>query len=104
MWTWEYGHVMIVTISFRATEGNRDGLVEALTAILPDTLAFEGCNNVVLSESDESPGELLLFEDWESAENYEAYKAWRRESGSSVLGSGLVVEDSLSSQTFTRLN
>lgn len=94
---------MIVTIAFHAAHDKRDQLVETLQSILPDTRAFNGCNSVILVESTETEGQLLLIEDWESAADYDAYKAWRRESGTTVLGSDMVDSSSLESRTFDLL-
>lgn len=79
-----------VTIAFQAAEGQRDALVAKMIEIIPDTLAYDGCQRIEFVESVDAAGSLLLIEDWESTEHYDAYKAWRRESGTSVLGSGLV--------------
>ena len=94
---------MIVTISFSATADNRDALVAKLQEIIPDTLNFAGCRRIDFVESTESPGDLMLIEDWETAEHYETYKAWRRESGTSVLGGGLVDPDSLQTTYYLSL-
>jgi len=94
---------MIVTIAFRAAPQKRDDLVNTLIGILPDTRAFDGCNQITFTEAADDPGSLLLVEDWASEERYEAYKAWRRDSGTSVLGSDLVAPDSLSVAYFTNL-
>ena len=96
--------LMIVTITFSATEGNRDALVEKLLSILPDTRAFDGCNSITFVESQEAAGNLTLIEDWASSKQYDAYKAWRKESGTSVLGSDLVDPASLSSHAFEILS
>ena len=45
----------------------------------------------------------MLIEDWESAEKYDAYKAWRQESGTSVLRGDLVDHSSLSSNSYVEL-
>ena len=94
---------MIVTISFLAADGNRDELVEKMQSILPDTMAFDGCRDITLTESTETPGLLMLLEDWESAEHYAKYKAWRAQSGTSVLAGDLVVHSSLVSSSFEAL-
>ena len=78
-----------MTIQFSAPEGRHGELVAKLHEILPDTRAFEGCDRVELFERDDS-NQLLLFETWATAEQYEAYKAWRRDSGTSILSSDLV--------------
>lgn len=92
---------MIVNIAFTAAPGKRDELVDTLVGILPDTRAFDGCNTIAFTESADSPGSLLLIEDWDSMEQYEAYKAWRRESGTSVLGGDLVDLNSVGTTFFT---
>jgi len=79
-----------ITIAFRAADGKRDELVDAMVSVIPDTMAFAGCETIQFVESKEEAGSLLLIEDWESLEHYARYKAWRAESGTSVLGTGLV--------------
>jgi len=79
-----------ITIAFDAVDGKRDELVEKMQGVIPDTLAFSGCENIVFAEQLEAPGRLILIEEWASAEHYAQYKAWRAESGTSVLGMGLV--------------
>ena len=95
---------MIVTISFQAADGKRDELVAKMQSILPDTKAFDGCRHITLTESTETPGLLMLLEDWESAGHYATYKAWRAESGTSVLAGDLVVHSSLVSSSFNALD
>ena len=95
---------MIVTISFQAAEGKRDDLVETMQSILPDTRAFDGCNSITLTESTETPGLLMLLEDWETADHYAEYKKWRAESGTSVLSGDLVITESLKSASFEPLD
>lgn len=91
---------MIVTVSFNATPNKRDELVAKLQEILADTRAFDGCNSVIFAEGTDSPGELILIEDWDDLASYEAYKAWRQNSGTSVLSTDLVDKSSLSSSSF----
>lgn len=95
---------MIVNIAFTAAPGKRDELVDKLISIIPDTRAFDGCNSITFTESQETPGALLLIEDWDSHEAYDAYKSWRRESGTSVLSGDLVDLDTLATSYFTVLD
>lgn len=94
---------MIITISFDAAPGKRDELVAKLQSILPHTRAFDGCNAITLTEATDQPGSLMLLEDWASGEQYEVYKMWRKESGTTVLGTDLVLGDSLSSNSYMEL-
>ena len=82
---------MIVNIAFTAAEGQRGALVDRLNSILDETRAHDGCEAITFTESSETPGSLLLVERWASIPQYDAYKTWRRESGTTVLGSDLVV-------------
>lgn len=79
-----------VTIAFNAADGERDALIAKMIQIMPDTLAFEGCERIDFAECTDETGSFVLVEDWASEEHYLAYKAWRAESGTSVLGGGLV--------------
>ena len=80
-----------VTIEFEAAPGERDALVAKMQEIIPETLGFEGCQRIEFFERDGADGSLMLLEDWESEERYAAYKAWRQETGTSVLSSHLVI-------------
>lgn len=91
---------VIITLSFGAAEGRTQELKDTLVGILPDTRAFEGCERVELVEYDSEPGRLMLIERWASTEQYDAYKTWRRESGTSVLGSDLIGTE-VAASTFT---
>lgn len=95
---------MIVNIAFSAAPGKRDELVTKLIEIIPQTRAFDGCNNIVFTESEANPAALLLIEDWDSHEQYDAYKQWRRDSGTSVLGGELVDPNSVSTSYFNVLD
>lgn len=79
-----------VTILFDAAEGQRDALIAKMIQIMPETLAYEGCERLNFAECTDESGSFVLVEDWQSEQHYEAYKAWRAESGTSVLASGLV--------------
>ena len=95
---------MIVTISFEANSGKRDELVDAMLGLLKDTRAFAGCNSITFTESTETPGHLMLIEDWETPAHYDAYKLWRSESGTSVLSGNLVDKSTLKSASFETLD
>lgn len=79
-----------IVITAKAREGARDILIDALARVLPDTRAFDGCQGVEVVCPRSQPGAVILIERWVSLEHFEAYKKWRIESGTTVLGSGLV--------------
>jgi quinol monooxygenase YgiN len=81
---------VMLTIQFTAAEGQSDALADAMSAAIPTTTAFAGCERIDFVRQAESPDEFLLVELWESMDAYAAYKAYRAESGTSVLSSDLV--------------
>lgn len=91
---------LIMTITFEAAPGQRDALVSKMQSILHETRSFDGCERIVFAEAAEAPGSLVLIEEWASASQYDAYKAWRRESGTSVLA-GDLVHGGAETSTFT---
>ena len=52
-----------------------------LQGSLKETRAYDGCRGVEVIENMDKPGNLILYERWDTREKYEAYLAWRLESG-----------------------
>jgi quinol monooxygenase YgiN len=52
-----------------------------LSEILPDTWAYDGCNEVEVYLNTEDNSNLIIVADWESREHHEKYLAWRKETG-----------------------
>ena len=53
----------------------------AMKEALPDTRAYDGCQQVDVWSSEDEPGKVIAFELWESKAHQEKYFAWRIESG-----------------------
>lgn len=53
----------------------------AFKDLLPDTRAYDGCNNLHVVENQDKPGNLVIIESWEARAKYEKYLAWRAETG-----------------------
>ena len=49
--------------------------------MLADTRKYDGCQGVETFNNQDDPNQLVLVEKWESRQHYEAYLAWRTESG-----------------------
>ena len=81
---------VVVNIEVKAADGRRQELMDKLASILPDTQAFEGCLSVEVVVPRDDDDSIWLLERWEAIDNYHAYKAWRGETGTSVLASDLV--------------
>ena len=48
---------------------------------LTDTRGFEGCEEISVIENQDDPNMVLVLEQWESREHYEAYLKWRTDRG-----------------------
>jgi quinol monooxygenase YgiN len=70
-----------VTIHLPARADRVEELVELFKQVLPDTRSFQGCESVVLHQSQDDPTALFLYEQWASRSDQEAYMAWRTETG-----------------------
>ena len=58
-----------------------EGFLELLLPALADTRAFEGCESIETYVDQDNPDHIFLWEKWATRENYEAYLAWRMETG-----------------------
>ena len=74
-----------VLLEVPAKPGQGDALAAAFNKILPDTRKYQGCQGVTLHQKADDPDAVLLVEQWDSAEDHQAYSVWRRDSG--TLGS-----------------
>ena len=69
-----------VIAEFHAAPGKLDELIATLTAVLPETRAYDGCLGLD-SWLDEERSTIVLTEQWESFDHYDRYLAWRGETG-----------------------
>lgn len=58
-----------------------EAMGEAFARELPNTRAFPGCRNVAAFRSHEAANRIILIEQWDSREAYQAYLDWRQEQG-----------------------
>jgi quinol monooxygenase YgiN len=71
---------VIVTLEAELKEGCREDLVTMLREFLPVTRHYKGFIRISINFQREN-NTVLFFEEWESVEVYEAYLAWRGETG-----------------------
>ena len=64
----------------------------SLRELLPDTRAFEGCEDISVVQSQEDPNTLLIVEQWAARENYEAYFKWRTDTGAIAMVNDMCTE------------
>lgn len=56
-------------------------MMALMREILPDTRAYDGCQEVKVHTNLDTPNDLALVEYWDSRAHYEKYLAWRAETG-----------------------
>ena len=66
---------------FPCKEGMGEILLPAVLEGLSDTRAFEGNISINTFVDQDNADRIVLWEKWETRENYEAYLAWRTETG-----------------------
>lgn len=49
--------------------------------LMPDTRSYDGCQGVDVFVNQDTPGNLVAVEYWESREHHEKYAQWRTETG-----------------------
>jgi quinol monooxygenase YgiN len=74
---------MLVQLEGTVLPGRVEEFKALLTARFPETRAFDGCNDITAYLADEGR-DFVFVENWDSRSQYEAYLAWREETG--VLG------------------
>jgi quinol monooxygenase YgiN len=72
---------MAIILELHVSSENRDQLLNMLEVILPDTRAYTGCQNILVTCNDENPCHIVLLEKWDSRADHERYVAWRAERG-----------------------
>ena len=70
-----------VTLAFSVKPERADEFKSLFKELLPDTRAYDGCQNVDVYQDQDNPGLIYLVEDWDSKEHQQKYQAWRYDSG-----------------------
>lgn len=68
-------------VEFPCHPGKGKELLDTLRVALADTRAFEGCESIETYSDQEEPDRVMLWEKWATRANYDAYLAWRMETG-----------------------
>lgn len=68
-------------VEFPCNAGSGAGLLETLRGALVDTRAFAGNEGIETYSDQENPDLVFLWEKWATRADYEAYLAWRMETG-----------------------
>lgn len=58
-----------------------DALAQLLKDIIPDTRAYAGCEDIRVLRNSSKPEEFVIVEQWKERAAYDAYLAWRKQTG-----------------------
>jgi len=72
---------MKVVLEFQTTADQVDAVKDLLRTVLPDTRGYDGFESLTVHQSDDDPTSFLIWEQWATRGDYEAYLAWRTETG-----------------------
>ncbi|PCI70309.1 MAG: antibiotic biosynthesis monooxygenase [Piscirickettsiaceae bacterium] len=70
-----------VILNVQVNPENREELLAVFAAILPDTRAYQGCQNVTVTTNEDDLHNIVLLEKWDQRSDHESYMAWRTERG-----------------------
>lgn len=70
-----------VTVTWAIKPELADTFVETLQGMFPETRRRKGFRNIRLLRSDADPGQFLLIEEWDEAQNFQDYARFRTETG-----------------------
>lgn len=73
-----------VVVEFRARPEHRETFVAYMLENLPQTRAWPGCRDVECLVEHDDPAHLVVWQHWDERAQFDAYIAWRRESGASA--------------------
>ena len=74
----------IVILDIPAGPDARDAVLALMRDALPVTRAFDGCEGLELLANQDDTGNILIYERWQSRAHYDAYRAFRAETGFSA--------------------
>ena len=70
-----------VILELQAQRDKLEELKDGITAMVPDTLAYDGCGGITMYQGQDDSNTIVLLEPWASQAHHERYLAWRTERG-----------------------
>ncbi|HCU88467.1 MAG TPA: antibiotic biosynthesis monooxygenase [Gammaproteobacteria bacterium] len=70
-----------VILDIRVKEALLEDFRSWMRRTLPETRAYDGCNNLYIVQNQDDPLALVVIEQWDTRLKYEKYLAWRTETG-----------------------
>lgn len=70
-----------VVTEFKAQPDQVDDLLALLGQVLPDSLTHDGCEGISIRRNQDDTSDVISLTQWATRGHYEAYLAWRTETG-----------------------
>jgi len=70
-----------VTLELRCQAGKGGELAAALKSMLPDTRLRQGAQRIEMVVDQDDADHIVIYENWDTKEDHQAYMAWRQERG-----------------------
>ena len=70
-----------VVLEFQTTADQIDAVKSFLRSVFPDTRSYDGFESLTVHQNEDDPTSFLIWAQWATRANYEAYLAWRTETG-----------------------
>ena len=70
-----------ITLEMNVIPENRDQLLARLVELFPETRKAKGCIYINAYTAKDEPNRVIFLEEWETAEDYQAYLNHRIETG-----------------------
>jgi quinol monooxygenase YgiN len=70
-----------VVLEFQTQPDKVNAVKEFFRKLLPDTRAYDGFESLTVHQNQEDPTGFLVWELWNTRQEYDAYLAWRTETG-----------------------
>ena len=70
-----------VVLEFQTKPDKVEAVKEFLRKVLPDTRNYAGYESLVLHQNQDDPTSMMMYEQWSTRPQYDAYLAWRIDTG-----------------------
>jgi quinol monooxygenase YgiN len=84
---------VVVLVDLNVKADRVDDLISYIAGVIDGTRAYDGCELMTMVVNQDDPSNVLFVERWETRAKYEAYLAWRTETGSMENLVGMLAGD-----------
>jgi quinol monooxygenase YgiN len=70
-----------IVVQGRSKDDDPAGFMAYISTLVPQTRAFDGCEDISFHRKIDDPSAFMLLETWTSQAHYDTYVAWRKQRG-----------------------